>query len=53
MDRKKHLIKELQQFAQMIARDYPIKKIILFGSQATGKTHQEGIEIKASLKNGS
>jgi hypothetical protein len=37
MDRKKHLIKQLKEFAEEISSDYPLKKMILFGSQATGK----------------
>src|SRR3989338_4758317 len=41
MDRKKSLIQELGQFARMISKDYPIHKLILFGSQATGKTHKD------------
>ena len=39
MDKKKSLIQELGQFARAISKDYPIHKMILFGSQATGKTH--------------
>ena len=41
MDRKKSLIGELQQFARIISKEYPLRKMILFGSQATGKTHQD------------
>ena len=37
MDRKETLVKELQQFAERISKVYPLKKMILFGSQATGK----------------
>lgn len=41
MDRKKSLIQELEKFARMISKDYPLRKMILFGSQATGKTHPD------------
>lgn len=37
MDRKKALIKELKEFARALSRDYRIKKMVLFGSQAAGK----------------
>lgn len=41
MDRKKSLIQELEQFARVISKEYPLRKMILFGSHATGKTHQD------------
>ena len=41
MGKKKSLVLKLQQFAQKISKDYPLQKMILFGSQATGKTHQD------------
>ena len=37
MDRKKTLIKELNRFSQAISKDYPLQKMILFGSQITGR----------------
>ncbi len=37
MDKKGTLVEQLQAFAKEISNDYPIKKMILFGSQATGK----------------
>jgi len=46
MDRKKTLIAELQQFAQNISKDYPLTKMILFGSQATGRvTRHSDIDL--------
>ncbi len=41
MDRKKTLIKELHQFAKNLASEYPIKTMILFGSQVTGRMHKD------------
>lgn len=41
MDPKQSLIRELQQFAKSISREYPISKMILFGSQVTGKTRPD------------
>ncbi|MDP3640069.1 MAG: nucleotidyltransferase domain-containing protein [Nanoarchaeota archaeon] len=41
MGRKEALVKELQQFAQHISKDYPLKKMILFGSQVTGKAGRD------------
>ncbi len=37
MGRKEDLIRELQKFARDIAEEYPLQKMILFGSRATGK----------------
>ena len=37
MDRKNNLIRQLREFAEDISKDYPLEKMILFGSQATGK----------------
>lgn len=40
MDRNKTLIKELTRFSQEISKEYPLQRMILFGSQATGKATQ-------------
>lgn len=36
MDRKRTLIKELLVFSRQISKDYPLRRMILFGSQAKG-----------------
>ncbi len=41
MDRTKTLIKRLNIFAQQISKDYPLKRMILFGSRATGKARRD------------
>ena len=41
MDRRKRLIKELSRFAEEISGEYSLKKMILFGSQATGKARKD------------
>ena len=40
MGTKKALLKDLQIFVKRISKEYPLQKVILFGSQATGKTHK-------------
>jgi uncharacterized protein len=41
MGKKETLIKNLSRFAENISHEYPLKKMILFGSQATGKPHTD------------
>jgi predicted nucleotidyltransferase len=36
VDRKRTLIKELLAFSQQISKEYPLRRMILFGSQAKG-----------------
>ena len=40
MDRRNNLIQQLENFTSRITLDYPMDKVILFGSRATGKTHK-------------
>ena len=40
MDKNKNLIKDLQEFKKRINKEIPINKMLLFGSQAKGKTHK-------------
>ncbi|MEK6969366.1 MAG: nucleotidyltransferase domain-containing protein [Nanoarchaeota archaeon] len=40
MDKRTALITELKRFKKDLSKEVPIKKMILFGSQATGKTHK-------------
>ena len=40
MAKKEDLIKDLKEFKMIIKRQIPISKMLLFGSQASGKTHQ-------------
>jgi len=40
MGRNDDLIRQLNKFVKLISREYPIKKMILFGSQATGKARE-------------
>lgn len=40
MDRKKSIINQLKQFKEEVERDITIKKMILFGSYASGKVHR-------------
>lgn len=37
MGKKESIIKELSSFAKEISRDYPLQKMIFFGSRAKGK----------------
>lgn len=37
---KKQDIKILKDFKKRLPKDFPLKKLILFGSRATGKTHE-------------
>ena len=37
MDREKALVKKLMYFKADVSREFPIKKMIFFGSRATGK----------------
>ena len=41
MGHKGALVKELQHFAGRISKEYPLKKMILFGSQVTGKAGRD------------
>ncbi len=41
MGKKESLIKELHSFKSRINKDFDIKKIILFGSMATGKARKD------------
>jgi len=41
MGKKEHLVQDLMKFADDISAEYPLKKMILFGSQATGKVHRD------------
>ena len=38
---RKTIIKQLNEFKVRLAKDFPIEKIILFGSRATGKQHKD------------
>lgn len=40
MDKKKDLIKDLSKFKKIVNNEIPINKMLLFGSQAKGKTHR-------------
>lgn len=40
MGKKETLIKELKTFKANLSKDTPVQKMILFGSQARGKTSQ-------------
>ena len=40
MGKKETLVRELKKFKVDLGRDVPVQKMILFGSQAKGKTHQ-------------
>ena len=40
MNRRTALINDLRIFKKSLSREIPIKKMILFGSYATGKTHR-------------
>ena len=40
MDKKKALIKDLKEFKRIVKKEIPITKMLLFGSQAIGKTHR-------------
>lgn len=37
MDRKSPLIKKLREFKKEVSADFPVKKMLLFGSRAMGK----------------
>jgi len=39
MDKKETLIKNLSAFKKRVDKDYPLTKMILFGSRAFGKPH--------------
>ena len=41
MGRKQKLIQELNSFAVKISQEYPLQKMILFGSRAKGKHHED------------
>lgn len=41
MGQRAHLIKQLQGFAKEISQQYPLQKMILFGSQAAGKARKD------------
>ena len=41
MGKKESLVRQLRAFAREIAPDYLLQKMILFGSQATGKPHKD------------
>jgi len=41
MDRKTVLIRELEKFKKNVSRDIPIKRMIFFGSRATGTYKQD------------
>lgn len=38
---KKEIIGELRKFREDLDKDFPVQKIILFGSMASGKTHKD------------
>ena len=40
MDKKETLIKKLSDFKKKVNKDYPLTKMILFGSKAYGRPHQ-------------
>ena len=40
MDKKKALINDLKEFKKRVNQEIPIAKMLLFGSQALGKTHR-------------
>jgi len=40
MDKKKNLIKNLTEFKRRVNNEIPINKMLLFGSQVKGKTHE-------------
>lgn len=40
MGKKETLVKELKKFKVNLAKDVPVQKMILFGSQTKGKTHK-------------
>ncbi len=40
MGRKRIIIKQLEDFKKKVSKDFPLDRLILFGSQATGKTHK-------------
>ncbi len=41
MGKKTDLLNSLKEIKKNISRDYPVEKMILFGSQASGKTHKD------------
>lgn len=41
MVRKKSLIEDLKMFKKELTRDFPVEKIILFGSMVKGKVHKD------------
>ncbi|MBM3304018.1 MAG: nucleotidyltransferase domain-containing protein [Candidatus Aenigmarchaeota archaeon] len=41
MVREKPIIRELRTFKKELSRDFPVEKIILFGSLATGRAHED------------
>jgi len=41
MVRKKSLIEELKAFRKDVSRDFPVERIILFGSAASGRVHED------------
>ena len=41
MDKRKTLLKQLHTFRKKVSKDFPIKKLYLFGSYASGKPHQD------------
>lgn len=41
MHKRDNLINELSEFKKNLSADMPLKKMILFGSMATGRTHKD------------
>jgi uncharacterized protein len=41
MGKKAALLSRLEEIKKEINRDFPVEKMILFGSNATGKTHKD------------
>ena len=41
MDKETVLKKSLREFKKRVNEDFPVYKMFLFGSQATGKTHKD------------
>lgn len=41
MDKRKTLLKKLKDFRKNVNRDFPVRKLYLFGSYAAGKPHRD------------
>lgn len=40
MGRKRIIVKQLEEFKKKVSKEFPLDKVILFGSQAKGKVHK-------------